>query len=150
VGRSLLSLGTVCLLYEGPNNPRKNAQTGQKTNAQGQLFRGRIRSHRYKEGMERQYKHRKITGPHEESKSSEFHEAKNNTGRTNKTPTTEARPVPQAYGPCPFEIGSGVVQHGIPVPTPIVADSPSNQMNSVGGKFAVVNTRFRACQGCLS
>src|SRR5260370_37473091 len=64
-------LGLFVLLYEEPNNPRKAAQTSQKTNAQGQLFRGRIRSQRYKEGMERQYKHRKITGTHEESKRSE-------------------------------------------------------------------------------
>src|SRR5258708_7547539 len=92
-------LGPFVLLYEEPNNPRKAAQTGQKTNAQGQLFRGRIRSHRYKEGMERQYKHRKITGTHEESKSSEFHEAKNNTGSTNKPPTTTPRPLPHPPHP---------------------------------------------------
>jgi len=123
-------LGLFVLLCEEPNNPRKAGQTGQKTNAQGQLFRGRIRSHRYKEGMERQYKHPKITGTHEESESSEFHKAKNNTDSTNKTPTTEDRPVPQAHDPCWFEIGSDVVQHGIPVRTPIVADSPTNVENA--------------------
>jgi len=113
-------------LYEEPNNPRKAAQTGQKTNAQGQLFRGRIALIAIKKNGA-PIQHRKITGTHEESKSSEFHEAKNNTRSTNKTPTTEGRPVPQVHDPCWFEIGSDVVQHGIPVRTPIVADSPANQ-----------------------
>jgi len=63
------SIGFSAYFMKSRTTHGRQHRQARKTNAQGQLFRGRIRSHRYKEGMERQYKHRKITGTHEESKS---------------------------------------------------------------------------------